>query len=411
MKSKKGFMILIFLLSCILVGCTETLDEAIEEEGVFTIDFVDTLTIFESEYLTVTSSVHNDVFQYTSSDEKILVVDSDGKVTAIAGGTALITVTSSSGKKATKEVIVYVPSYVESIEIKIESKDTYYAGVAYKYEVLYKPVDAVNKAYVVSTSDYNTIIDDINQTVTFMKAGEGNLYVYLKDNWRIDSRLKVDVIYQTDSNIYDLLFIGNSLTKHTYNIPEMVQKMIELDGNIAHVKIITGYQFLDDQVFTVTRELNKNLYTHVILQEQSSGLITDMERFQNIVRTYNELIIGINAKTILYQTWAYDIPDFEEVIKMHNIISNGYKEMALEIDSLISLVGDVFLEIIMNNPEINLYLDINHPSIYGAYLSALVHYKTITNKSVLNVKYIPDEISSKDAEIIKNAVEKITKII
>ena len=110
---------------------------------------------------------------------------------------------------------------------------------------------------------------------------------------------------------------------------------------------------------------------------------------------------------MLYQTWAYNYLDLEAKQVMHEIVSQGYKEMALEIDSLISLVGEAFMDVIINHPEINLYEDLNHPSIYGAYLSALVHYKTITGNSTVDVEYRPDEISIEIATILKNVVDKV----
>ncbi len=403
MRFRKSILMFLFINIMMLSSCVGYSDQ----EVILTTDFVSEIMISESKYMIVSSSLSNDEFIFESSDESIVTVSEDGLVLGISLGEAVITVTSTSGKVINHVINVIPVSLVESIRFDLEEKDTYYAGVTYNYQIKYFPENALNKNIRFSLNDPNVIIDEINQTVTFIRAGAASIFVYLEDGWLIQSKVDIDVIYEKNSKIYDLLFIGNSLTRYTYNIPMMVKQMIENDGSIVYIEHSTSFQYLDEHAFNVERLLNNNLYTHVILQEKSDGLITDFNRFKQSVLNYNQLIKTNGAQTVLYQTWAYNYPDDLLKEAMHETISEGYKAVSLETQSLISLVGDAFMEVMLSHPEINLYADLNHPSIYGAYLSALVHYKTITGNDASNAKYKPIEISIEIEMILKNVVDKV----
>ena len=92
--------------------------------------------------------------------------------------------------------------------------------------------------------------------------------------------------------MYDLLFIGNSLTYFKYSIPDFISKMIKLDGiqvNIA-MDSITPQWIIDHEIaFNTFNQQRK--YTHVILQEYSYGLIQDYNKFETSVLKFNEKII------------------------------------------------------------------------------------------------------------------------
>ena len=227
---------IIFLLT-MLSSCINTSQEDLEIE--VTIEFEEQITIGESELMKVYSTLDTDTFTFKSSDESILNVDNEGLVLGLNIGKATITISSSSGKVIHHTVTVIPILYVESISLILEAQDTYYAGVSYNYDINYFPKNAVNKSIKFSSANPNVIIDERDQTITFIKAGEAYIFVYLEDEWDIQFRVDVDVKYDSDTSIYDLLFVGNSLTKYTYNIPLMVKNMIENDGSIVYVDYST----------------------------------------------------------------------------------------------------------------------------------------------------------------------------
>lgn len=400
MKFKVYIGTVMMLCLVLLSACTN-----IGQKTIITIEFDDQINVNENKLITVYSNLNGDTFTFKSSDESIVVVDDNGLVLGVEAGEAWITVTSSSGESIEHAITVMPLVLVEHISLELEEQDNYYAGKTYAYSIQYFPENASNKQIVFSDSNPNIIINENDQTITFIRAGESTIFVYLEDEWLIQSRVDLDVKYDKNSTIYDLLFVGNSLTKYTFDIPLMVKNMIEKDGSIVYIDYSNNYQYLDQHEFNLVNALSKNRYSHVILQEQSAGLVTDFNRFKESVIKYNDLIIENGAKTVLYQTWAYNYADDLQKQMMHEKVTQGYSDMALEINSMISLVGEVFMETNISNPEIELYVDINHPSIYGAYLSALVHYKTITGNDVQHVKYCPQEIPLEIENILKNIVD------
>jgi hypothetical protein len=399
---RKIMSLLLLLISVFLFfGCKST-------DGVgFSIEIDDTIFVNESKQINIVDSKSDEIFLYESSDDTIVNVSTNGLITGVSVGKAIITVKASTGKKI--EVIIQVTPivYIDKIQLELKSDGVIYAGVTYSYEVHYYPADSINKQVKFQKSDPNVQIDEENKTITFIRAGKSNIFLYLEDDWNIQTKLEVDVLYKEDSDVYDLLFVGNSLTKYTYNIPDMVKNMMILDGSIVYISYSTNYQYLDQHEDIVQKRLTEFNYTHVILQEKSDGLLTDYNRFYNSVQKYNNLIHTNGAKMVLYQTWAYNYNEIEERVAMQEVISNGYLDVSLAFDSMISRVGDVFMYVFLNHKEINLYNDLNHPSLYGAYLSALVHYKTITGNQAVESTYKPEGISIETAELLKQIVDVV----
>lgn len=373
----------------------------------FQIDIDEALYVNETKQINIVGSTGNMTFIYESSDDTVLTVSDTGLLTGIEVGEATITVKSSSGKIREKIIQVNPIVYVNRIQLELKNEGPIYAGVAYSYEVLFFPEFSINQKVTFQKSDPNVRIDEEEETITFIRAGEASIFLYLDDDWNIQTKLVVDVIYAEDSKVYDLLFVGNSLTKYTYDIPKMVKNMMIQDNSIVYVTYSTNYQYLDQHEINVQKLLKQYNFTHVILQEKSDGLITNYNRFYDSVIKYNSLIHTNGAKLVLYQTWAYNYANIDERTEMQEAISKGYFDVSTELNSMLSKVGDVFLYVYLNHKDINLYNDLNHPSLYGAYLSALVHYKTITGKKAVESKYIPEGISTETADILKQVVDLV----
>ena len=58
--------------------------------------------------------------------------------------------------------------------------------------------------------------------------------------------------------------------------------------------------------------------------------------------------------------------------------------------------------------EPSLYQDMNHQSIFGAYLSACVHYATITGKRASNNTYETPNIDSNMIKTIQSIADEIS---
>ena len=120
---KVRFLYLLCLLTCILPACSSDDNEPVDEPVTITVTGVSvspesiSLECGETKQLTAKISPENATagdITWTSSDEAIATVSSDGTVTGISKGTATVTATVS-GKSGTCEVTV--TQEVQSVEI------------------------------------------------------------------------------------------------------------------------------------------------------------------------------------------------------------------------------------------------------------------------------------------------------
>ena len=105
--------------------------------------------------------------KWSSNNEAIATVDQDGLVTAVNGGTAIITA-SAGDKKAECEVIVTVP--VTAISLSSDNLSMYIGETA-ALQATIEPDDATDKAISWSSSD-KSVASVVNGVIT--AEGEGN---------------------------------------------------------------------------------------------------------------------------------------------------------------------------------------------------------------------------------------------
>ncbi len=134
------------------------------------------LVLDKGQSETLTATVNPDdatdkTVTWSSSDTKIVTVDSNGKVTAVAGGTATITA-KASDKQATCTVTVSVP--VESVVIDKESISLE-EGSSSTLVATVKPDDATDKSVSWSSSNTSIAAVDQNGKVTAVKEGKATI--------------------------------------------------------------------------------------------------------------------------------------------------------------------------------------------------------------------------------------------
>jgi uncharacterized protein YjdB len=146
-----------------------------------------TLTVGEAATLTavITPDYATDksVSWSVDPDDNSVIEVVDGVVTAIAEGTATITVTAADGQTATVEVTVVPPAvYVESIEIGLKGEDDVVTPIAGDLELIVGDVATLAPIFTPSTPDVttvtwsvdpddNSVIEIVDGTVTAVAEG------------------------------------------------------------------------------------------------------------------------------------------------------------------------------------------------------------------------------------------------
>lgn len=405
----KTLSFLIMLLSLfVIVSCAK--------EEVFKINYENTIHIEETKEISAVSKKGEKLNIKNLTPE--LIEFSNGNLVGKAIGNAQLEVSNKKGLKEVITIKVLPQPLPTSISLNVINEEETLLGVKYKYEVVTEPYYA-KKDYELSY-DLNEIeVDYENQTIEFKRSGEYKITCYSIHDVLIRSYSDHNVKLNPEIESYELLYLGNSLTKFTYyDVPLMVYYMIKEHNEYTYITVDNiSNQWLDTHKDNFMKLIDDREYTHVVLQERSFGMLTDYKRFSDTVDYYKEYIDQNGAKVMLYETWGYTggyngtasdgsyiIADKEQ---MRDIIFEKYHQKAEEIDAGIFCSGEAFRKCEELYPEINLYSDTNHGSTAGGFLSACVHYATLTGRQASNTEYYPKEIDKATADKLKEVADII----
>ena len=149
--------------------------EILEVSGVLNLKKGDTHTFAAKVY---PDDATDKTVIWSVSDEKVITVDQNGKITAVGGGNAKVTVTSKSeGKTAECEVSVAVP-VTDVILSKASAELT--EGDELVLTATITPSNATNKNVTWSSSD-ETVAKVVGGKVTALKAGSARITVTTED--------------------------------------------------------------------------------------------------------------------------------------------------------------------------------------------------------------------------------------
>ena len=214
-----------------------------------------------------------------------------------------------------------------------------------------------------------------------------------------------------------ILFIGNSYTFFN-DMPIMFDELLAENGRKAQVDSVTkgGRKLFenlneDDANHQKIVELvGENEYDVLFLQENSQLPALDEAKFFEGVKGVMELVKA--KKTVLYATWGRK--EGSDVLAEHGWTSKemfsmttaAYTRASKQFGAGMSRVGDCFLYLTENAPELEIYNeDKSHPSYIGSCVAAIAHYKTLFGELPESVSAC--KISSDELEIIKTAVDRV----
>ena len=172
---------------------------------------------------TLTPSDSKDVIKWTSDDEKVATVNSNGLVTAVGAGTCTITAAIASGCQATCNVTVPKPSHIRT---KLYMLDTsgwttiaseQSADISTKDEeftLSVKPTDTqlknIGSLYIKDIQAAEAADSALNYAVITLKsiAVNGKQYTIKDDTYTYDGSLKSAASDGLSNNVFDFSFIN-----------------------------------------------------------------------------------------------------------------------------------------------------------------------------------------------------------
>ena len=132
------------------------------------------------------TNANNKNVTYKSSNTNVATVNSNGKITAKATGTAIITVTAAdgSGKTATCKVTVKNPVRVTGVKLN-STKITLNKGKTYQLSAIIAPTNATNKNVTWISSNTKVAKIDSNGKVVAVAPGDVIITAKTKDGGKI----------------------------------------------------------------------------------------------------------------------------------------------------------------------------------------------------------------------------------
>lgn len=187
------------------------------------------------------------------------------------------------------------------------------------------------------------------------------------------------------------LFIGNSYTYYN-DLPALLQALSHENGKDLSVFSVTKGGWRLHQYLDVENEYSEKLrslltsehFDVAFLQEQSLLPILDFDAFRDGVTRLTECLRSKADRIVLYETWGRK--EGSQALTEHgwtrsgmsDALSIAYHRVGAALGHKVSPVGEAFLALNTQNPDIELFNpDRTHPSYTGSCLAAAVHYQTL----------------------------------
>lgn len=175
------------------------------------------------------------------------------------------------------------------------------------------------------------------------------------------------------------LFIGNSYL-YTQNIPEIVEALADsAHGDKIATAMVAGANLalIDHWYSSPARQaIAQGGWEWVILQQGPSSVSLNRDTLRLATSYFAGDIANISGKPALFSAWPSQdrLQDFPAAIE-------SYTLAAQDVHGLLLPIAAAWLAAWQRDPGLQLYQDGLHPSVEGAYLSALVIYAVLLEQS------------------------------
>ena len=258
------------------------------------------------------SNATNKELIWTSSDDSIASVDSNGKVTGKKVGSVTITAKSKDGSvQATCTVTVTEADILVEDIILTPEKDVIKNGSSTQINATIVPSNATNKELIWTSSDDSIATVDSNGKVTGKKVGSVTITAKTADGTvQKTVTITVEMNYNDDEvNVFDkdkdpITWNGSSdlniFTKSIYNVDGIIAPESENTYQFI-VRNDTDYRIKYKITFVETNNYDINMKYK--LKKNSSYIISEYTRANSI--TIPEFELDPNEKDTYYLDWKW----------------------------------------------------------------------------------------------------------
>jgi len=235
-----------YVAACIVtVNCFIDIEDVEFDIREFTFENVDDTLVLTPQFVPANTTERGLV--WSSSNEKVVTVTPDGRVTPVGNGTATVQALSANGKKVAKcKVTVDLPVHVQGIRLDGTEYVLEGAGQNYQITASVVPSTADNKKLRYSSSDESVAVVSSKGVVTSLKVGETVITV-TTDEGGYKGEFKITVI----PKIVKVTGVVLAQSKYVFNsIGEKYQIYASVVPSDAENKNLT-YRSSDTDIVTV----------------------------------------------------------------------------------------------------------------------------------------------------------------
>ena len=214
----------------------------------------------------------------------------------------------------------------------------------------------------------------------------------------------------------NVLFVGNSYTLYN-DVPGQVAALAAADGQaITTDRVARGGADLKAHA-TETGALERAAdpaYTHVVLQEKSTGTLHDADDYHRYVRRLGERVRG---QVLLYETWARQTGHAvyrwgwsgRSPVVMRRHVRRELEKAATDLDAEVVGVGTAWERALERYPDLILHdTDGHHASPAGSHLAACTFYAHLSKRDVTQVDWHPDDVAPELSARLKAVAAAVT---
>lgn len=184
-----------------------------------------------------------------------------------------------------------------------------------------------------------------------------------------------------------VLFVGNSYT-YVNDLPMVIADLAAAAHEARAFSpevVLVGGATLEGHIAgrDALPAIARGGWDAIVVQEQSTRPITDPGKMWRDVRTLADAAKKVNAKLVLYETWAR-----EAAPTTQDSLTHVYRKAAADVGATVAPVGEVWSAFraqegsVPSGAHSKLFRDDgSHPSPVGTYIAATVLYQTLYGKS------------------------------
>lgn len=208
----------------------------------------------------------------------------------------------------------------------------------------------------------------------------------------------------------NVLFVGNSYTFYG-DVPGQVAAFALADPGAPELRVaqvVRGGGTLKVHVRETGAKarIEEGGWTHVVLQEKSTGPLHDAADYHRYVARLGELARARGAKVLLYETWARKVGHAvyrwrwsgRDPRSMLRRVRAELEKASRALDAEVVPVGTAWEVSLERHLELVLHdMDDHHASALGSHLAASVFYAWLTGRDPTPVSYRAPGVDPDDA--------------